>query len=81
MAQQDSCMFTLRQLYEAPLEYILNKYEGGFSLGDIYGGENIVEDFWSSPDITSDMHQNNDNMFVIPLSQCCLVETKEFCVS
>lgn len=68
--------YTLRQLYEAPLQYIL-ELDGEFSLSDIYGGEEVVEDFWSNPDIINNKEEMQDT-FLIPMSQCGLVETKEW---
>jgi len=76
MADQNNPL-TLRRLYEQPLEEVLGMQSGGLTLEDLYGGSEVVEEFWAKPDIKRNANENQDE-WMIPLSACSLVRTKHY---
>lgn len=77
---------SLRRMYERPIQSLLSHdVSGGFSLSDIYGGQDVVEEMWNQPDILRPPRRKNDhhfeeenNRWVIPLSECALIRTECF---
>ena len=55
----------LRERYEQPLEQVLKQQ--GFSMEDLYGGPDDLEEFWRSPD--SEPTEVKEKL-IIPLSKC-----------
>ena len=76
----DKKEISLRNLYEKPLEALLEVQGGRMSLADIYGGSNVLEEFWSKPDIMRRRTPlaSEDDKWIIPLSECTLIETRSF---
>ena len=71
---------SLRNLYEKPLEALLEVQGGRMSLADIYGGGDVLEEFWSKPDIMRRRTPlaSEDDKWIIRLSECTLIETRTF---
>ena len=70
----------LRNLYEKPLEALLEIQGGRVTLADLYGGKDVLEEFWSKPDIMRRRTPlaSEDDKWIIPLSGCTLIETRSF---
>lgn len=72
---------SLRDMYERPLEKVLNM-QGNMSLVDLYGGSDVVEQFWAKPDVMrrrTPLASENDR-WIIPLSGCTLIKTSGFVI-
>lgn len=71
---------SLRNLYEKPLEALLEIQGGRMNLSDIYGGSDVLEEFWAKPDIMRRRTPlaSEDDKWIIPLSGCTLIETRSF---
>uniref|UniRef100_A0A7S2XPD4 Uncharacterized protein n=1 Tax=Attheya septentrionalis TaxID=420275 RepID=A0A7S2XPD4_9STRA len=66
---------TLRTKYEPAFEAVLSC--GGFTMKDILGGDDeTVLEFWSSPPVVHP--KTYDEQWIIPLSQCTLIQTISF---
>uniref|UniRef100_A0A7S1E5S5 Uncharacterized protein n=1 Tax=Thalassionema nitzschioides TaxID=33649 RepID=A0A7S1E5S5_9STRA len=72
---------SLRSMYEKPLQDILSRQgSSGITLADIYGGSEVVEEFWENPDVCrrrTPFASENDK-WNIPLSKCSLIQTKNY---
>lgn len=62
----------LREKYEQLLNIILQ--EQGFSLADLLGGQEIVEEFWDIPDIVQQSRELHGE-WQIPLDQCAILSS------
>jgi hypothetical protein len=70
---------SLRDMYERPLEKLLSM-QGGMSLADLYGGSDVVEEFWAKPDVMrrrTPLTSEKDR-WIIPLSGCTLIKSMSF---
>lgn len=64
----------LRRNYEQYFNTILQ--EQGFSLADLFGGEEVVEEFWASPDVER-RRRPLEGEWHIPLSECEILATHD----
>jgi hypothetical protein len=64
----------LRQDYEMLLEIVLQQQ--GFSLVDLFGGKEVVEEFWASPDVGRNTKETQGEWH-IPLAECTVLPTHE----
>ena len=71
---------SLRSLYEQPLQDVLSMQAGSLTLEDMFGGSDVVEEFWSKPDIYRRRTplKSEDDKWIIPLSECTLISTKVY---
>ena len=59
----------LRYRYEQPLKQVLKQQ--GFSMEDLFGGSDAVEEFWRSPDSERGRRLTEvKEKWIIPLSKC-----------
>eukprot|EP00978_Attheya_sp_CCMP212_P019355 scaffold54191_cov45-Attheya_sp.AAC.1 len=74
-ATSTTSLNTLRTKYEPAFEAVLSC--GGFTMQDILEGDDDMLEFWSSPPV--ERHPKTyDNQWIIPLSQCTLIQTISF---
>jgi hypothetical protein len=67
----------LRTKYEPAFEAVLSNQSGGFTMHDILDGDDDMQEFWSSPPV--ERHpRTHDKQWIIPLSQCTLIQTISF---
>jgi hypothetical protein len=60
----------LRQLYEPLFERILEEQIGGVStLADLMGGQDVVEEYWSCPDVGRDLSEKTSRKGLKPNDQ------------
>lgn len=64
----------LRRDYEQLLNIVLQQQ--GFSLADLFGGDEVVEEFWASPD-TERQARETEGEWHIPWSQCEILSTHD----
>ena len=76
----DKKEISLRSAYEKPLDALLEIQGGRMSLADLYGGSSVLEEFWAKPDIYRRRTPlaSEDDKWIIPLSECTLIETRTF---
>lgn len=56
------------------LEIVLQQQ--GFSLVDLFGGKEVVEEFWASPDVGRNTKETQGEWH-IPLAECTVLPTHE----
>jgi len=69
----DKSPHDLRQHYESLLDVVLQE-QGGFSMADLFGGADVVEEFWASPDVERRLKET-EGEWHIPLNQCKILST------
>ena len=65
----NSSLSLLRQHYEPLIEQVLQR-QGGLTLKDVLGGDDIVEEFWTQPDTGPDLANPAEPALVIPWRSC-----------
>uniref|UniRef100_A0A7S2HK88 Uncharacterized protein n=1 Tax=Helicotheca tamesis TaxID=374047 RepID=A0A7S2HK88_9STRA len=70
--------FSLREMYERPIESFLD--EQGFSLADVFGADEDVDEFWENPHVARRTGPPTDDTWQIPLRQCTWLNTVSFAV-
>ena len=60
---------TLRSCYEPLVNNVLRR-QGGLTLSDLYGGDDVVEEFWAAPDVRPDLADNSQEALLIPWKDC-----------
>lgn len=65
----------LRRDYEALLEIVLQQQ--GFSLVDLFGGQEVVEEFWANPDVERNPKKETQGEWHISLAECKVLSTHD----